>query len=297
MVALGTSERVALDTLWDLGFLTADQFSRFRGRCTRRWSEEVLSGLCRRGIAERTRRAPSWEPPNRGPRPYVYYLTERGTALAGRLHGGLTPRQAGKAYRQVCRESLLDHALLRNEYAAEVVTAARGHEDGFVVDRVCGERDAWRYVYPSRRKSPGCRPDAAIVVSKGASSIRELVVLVEAHTGSQDSTRVMAGKVNGYCKRPGAVADQVLAEVPEAARTCVVFVAPNDHLAVQALRLCSGVEDRGLLDYTFLKRSWRAREDPRESFLFTDLEFARDRGAFELVYMPLGDTIAFRSLP
>ncbi len=203
MVALGEPERAALDTLWNLGFLTAGQFSRFRGRCTRRWAEEVLSNLHRRSIVERTRRAPSWEPPSRGPRPYVYYLGERGVALAGRLHGGLTPGRARKAYRGVCREDLLDHALLRNEYAAEVAVAAWGHKGGLVVDGVYGERDAGRYTYPSQEKSPGCRPDAAIVVSDEVSYERKLVILVEAHIGTQDSTRVMSRKVNGYCKRGG----------------------------------------------------------------------------------------------
>ncbi len=296
MVALGEPERAALDTLWNLGFLTAGQFSRFRGRCTRRWAEEVLSNLHRRSIVERTRRAPSWEPPSRGPRPYVYYLGERGVALAGRLHGGLTPGRARKAYRGVCREDLLDHALLRNEYAAEVAVAAWGHKGGLVVDGVYGERDAGRYTYPSQEKSPGCRPDAAIVVSDEVSYERKLVILVEAHIGTQDSTRVMSRKVNGYCKRGGAIANRVLAEGPEVARTCVVFVSPTDHLAVQALRLASGVEKLKMLDYAVLKRSSHAREDPAELFLFTDLEFVRDLGAFEPVYMPLGNTIASRSL-
>ncbi len=125
----------------------------------------------------------------------------RGVALAGRLHGGLTPGRARKAYRGVCREGILDHALLRNEYAVEVAVAVRGHEDGLVVDGVYGERDAWRYAYPSLGKSPGCRPDAAIVVSDEVSYERRLIILVEAHTGTQDSTRVMSRKVNGYCKR------------------------------------------------------------------------------------------------
>ncbi len=76
----------------------------------------------------------------------------------------------------------------------------------------------------------------------------------------------------------------------------MVFVSPTDHLAVQALRLASGVEKLKMLDYAVLKRSSHAREDPAELFLFTDLEFVRDLGAFEPVYMPLGNTIASRSL-
>ncbi len=107
----------------------------------------------------------------------------------------------------------------------------------------------------------------------------------------------MSRKVSGYCQRRGAIANRVLAEAPEEARTCVVFVGPTDHLALQALRLCSGVEDSGLPHYTFLKKSWQAREDPAELFLFTDLEFARDPGAFDAIYMPLGNTAASRSLP
>lgn len=293
---LEDGEREALSRLWQLGFLTADQLARLRrGGCTVRWAEEVLAKLYRRDLVWRTRRHPSWAPRIRGPRPYAHYLSERGIPIVGRINGGLTPGGARKAYGRVCREDLFDHALLCSEYLARLAVAVREHKDGLVLGHVRGERDAWRWVYPSRKKSLGSYADGGAVVHKAGHPDFRLTVLVEAHTGSEDNSRVMSQKVEGYCKERGVIFDHVRAGRPKEVRMCVVFVAPTERLAQQARRLCAGVEGMVYSDYLKLRRSPRSGEDPAELFLFASLEGIGETKALHNVYTPLGDPSALRS--
>ena len=191
---------------------------------------------------------------------------------------GLGRRSAARMYAGVAQARLTNHALLRNEYLAELAGAIRADGSGLVLDFVGGERHAWRHAFPVRTKSPKCYPDGVAVIQHESYPEFEVTVLIEAHTGSQDSAKTMAGKVDGYCERGGAISDHAFRKVPEYVQTRVLFVAPSQRKAEQARRLALTVRDNPRHPgYCKLERS-RDSADPGALFLFTDVECVQVMG-------------------
>jgi len=285
---LTESEREALSLLWRLGFLTADQLSSLSSsQYSVRWAQDVLERLSSRGLVERTNRRPSWDVRS-GRRPSIYYLVGEGVFLAGSTWEKITKRSAAKIYGGICQERLLNHALLRNEYLAELATAVRAHKSGLMMDFLGGERHAWQRAHPIQARSPGCYPDGVAVIHHDTYPEFELNVLVEAHTGSQNSPKTMSRKVDKYCKPSGAIYNQVSGTGPDFVQSRVVFVAPNQREAEQARRLARAVEDGLYVDYRGLKGTERCA-DPADFFLFTDVDLIHNMGsALENVYFSLG---------
>ncbi len=180
-------------------------------------------------------------------------------------------------YAGVAQARLTNHALLRNEYLAELAVAIRTDGSGLVLDFVGGERHAWRHAFPGRSRSPKCYPDGVAVIQHESYPDFEVTVLIEAHTGSQDSAKTMARKVDGYCKEGGAISDHAFRKVPEYVQTRVLFVAPNQRKAEQARRLALTVRDNWHPEYRKLQRSHDAA-DPGALFLFTDVECVQVMG-------------------
>ncbi len=146
---------------------------------------------------------------------------------AGTTSEGLGRRSAARMYSGVCQARLTNHALLRNEYLAEFAVAVRASRSGLVLDFVGGERHAWQRAFPDRTRSPRCYPDGVAVIQHESYPEFEVTILIEAHTGSQDSAKTMARKVDGYCKEGGAISDHAFRKVPEYVQTRVLFVAPR----------------------------------------------------------------------
>lgn len=283
------SEREALSLLWRLGFLTTDQLSSLSSsQYSVRWAQNIFGRLLSRGYVGRTNRRPSWDT-RRSRGSSVYYLEGEGVFLAGSTEEEkITKRSATKLYGGICQERLLNHALLRNEYLAELATAVRAHKSGLVVDFLGGERHAWQRAFPILKRSPGCYPDGVAVIHHDTYPEFELNVLVEAHTGSQNSSKTMSRKVEKYCRPSGAIHNQVSGIGPEFVHSRVVFVAPNQREAEQARRLARAVEDGFYIDYRGLRTN-KGYPDPANFFLFTDVDFIKNMGsALENVYFSLG---------
>ena len=84
----------------------------------------------------------------------VHQKRDRNQSRTSTGVASLAPGRARKAYRLVCREGLLDHALLRHEYAAEFAVVVRGHEDGLVVDSAREGREKFKFM--GTRGRAGC---------------------------------------------------------------------------------------------------------------------------------------------
>lgn len=276
--SLTEREREAMELLWRLAFLTPAQLSRLSPRgYSVRWAQDTLGSLEKRGFVEHDSRRPPWDERRDGRRPYVYRLVGDGVFQAGTTSEGLSRRSAAKMYAGVCQARLTNHALLRNEYLAELAGAVRASGSGLVLDFVGGERHAWQRAFPGWTRSPRCYPDGVAVIQHESHPEFEVTILIEAHTGSQDSAKTMAKKVDGYCKEGGAISDHAFRKVPGYVQTRVLFVAPNQRKAEQARRLALTVTDNWHPGYRRLERS-RDAADPGDLFLFTDLECVRITG-------------------
>ena len=276
--SLTEREREAMRLLWTLAVLTPSQLSRLSsGGHSVRWAQETLGSLERRGFVERDGRRPPWDTRRDGRRPHVYRLFGDGVFRAGIMWEDLTRRSAAKMYAGTCQERLTDHALLRNEYLAELADAIRDHGRGLILDFVGGERHAWQRAFPRLSKSPGCYPDGVAVIQHESYPEFEVTVLIEAHTGSQTSARTMANKVERYCRPSGVIYDQARGSMPDYVQTYVLFVAPDQRRAEQARRLALSVEAGHFPDYRRLEKD-PTSADPANLFLFTDIECVRIAG-------------------
>ena len=277
--SLTEREGEGMELLWRLAFLTPSQLSRLSPRgCSVRWAQDTLGSLEKRGFVGHDSRRPPWDERRDGRRPHVYRLVGDGVFQAGTMSEGLGRRSAAKMYAGVAQARLTNHALLRNEYLAELAVAVRANRKGLVLDFVGGERQAWQRAFPSLTRSPKCYPDGVAVIQHESYPDCEVTVLIEAHTGSQDSAKTLAKKVDGYCAKGGAISDHAFHEVPEHVQTRVLFVAPNQRKAEQARRLALTVRDGWHPGYSRLEVS-RDYADPGALFLFTDVECVRITGS------------------
>lgn len=224
----------------------------------------------------------------------VHELTDEGLAfVADRqdLHLG----KARSLYRQVLREAIIEHALLRNEYYAEISRslesgAAADAPSRLAIETLCAE-SGMTPMELSREKNRGRRflnPDGLMSFVREGDPAYYRAYFLESDTGSEDMPWKIAGKADRYGEHWQRLLDT--GEVPERIPR-VLFLSPT----VARTRWVREVIRQRALDPSsvFSKARDRFREHALSLpslVLFTNLPWLARFGPLGASYWSLGSS-------
>ena len=269
-----------LDLLFRLGPLTNPQIQTFVPvTLGHRRIQQLLAALRVGGTVESLRRTYRfYDASRRSKWTTVHKLSEDGLSFVADRQD-LYPKKAKSLYRQVFREPIIEHALLRNEFYAEITRAlSQGPtEDDAgapapMIETMCAE-SGMTPMELGRGESGGRRylnPDGLMTFVRDGDPAYYRAYFLESDTGSEDMPWKIAGKADQYGQywRRLLNASDAPARIPK-----VLFVSP-----------------------TVARTRW-VREVIRQRALETSTEFSTARDAFRKQGLSLPHLVLFTNLP
>lgn len=296
----------AAELIFRLGALTKRQAAwlwpaPYSEESSRRLSRQMLHT----GLLRRNRCAVVYSPANahqlgvpayrRGPRwvwEDIYSLTIEGVRyVADVLELPLSQTRA--RYNRSYSDGRREHVYLRNE-AYSLIAEGLARTPGIELHRLEAEGGAGRIKLPVRqgRKLRYAEPDGLIQVTEDLPGGRSThSILVESDTGTQDSVRVIADKLESYAEWYVAGGSETTHDVSE--HPPVLFVSPTTKRSDTVSYFVEQAAERNPESYLMALHRARERagfeDGALDVFGFTSLQLLRERGGWGPAYQYLAD--------